>query len=600
MATSNVQAMAKRVKGGSFLTEERDPQDVYTPEDLSEEHRQIAKTAIDFTQNEVMPVAAEIEAKNFEVTKGLLRKAGELGLMCVDIPEAYGGLEMDKVTSALIAESISKLASFSVAFSAHVGIGTLPIVWYGTEEQKRKYLPKLATGEWIGAYALSESSSGSDAMNCRTRAVLSPDRKHYILNGEKMWITNAGFADLYTVFAKVDGEKFSAFLIERHTPGFSIGAEEHKLGIRGSSTCPLILADCQVPVENLLGEVGKGHHIAFNILNIGRFKLGAACVGGARNSLQDGIGYAKERKAFGKAIAEFGLIQEKLAESAAGIYAGESMVYRTIGMIDAALADVDTKGAGEASREIQKRIEEYAVECSILKVWASEMLDMVVDHVLQIYAGYGYVEEYPAERAYRDSRINRIFEGTNEINRLIITGFLMKRAAAGQLPLLGAIKKLMDEVMAGPSAAEEREGPLNAEHQLLANSKKLALFAAGAASQKYMMGLGDQQEVMGALADCIMEVFAMESSILRAEKLIAAKGVGAAKQAIALTRYYAAKAAQTVEFSSRKVISTVAEGDMLRTQMAILRRLAKHEPADTIGLGRQIAKHVLAAGRYAL
>ena len=599
MATSNVQAMAKRVKGGSFLTEERDPQDVFTPEDLSEEHRQIAKTAIDFTQNEVMPAAAQIEAKNFEVTRGLLRKAGDLGLMCVDIPEAYGGLEMDKVTSALIAESISKLASFSVAFSAHVGIGTLPIVWYGTEEQKRKYLPKLGTGEWIGAYALSESSSASDAMNCRTRAVLAPDGKHYILNGEKMWITNSGFADLFTVFAKVDGEKFSAFLIERQTPGFSIGAEEHKLGIRGSSTCPLILADCQVPVENLLGEIGKGHHIAFNILNIGRFKLGAACVGGARNSLQDGIGYAKERKAFGKTIAEFGLIQEKLAASAAGIYAGESMVYRTIGMIDAALADVDG-GAEGASREIQKRIEEYAVECSILKVWASEMLDMVVDHVLQIYAGYGYVEEYPAERAYRDSRINRIFEGTNEINRLIITGWLMKRAVAGQLPLLAAIKKLMDEVMAGPSAAEEREGPLSAEHQLLANTKKLALFAAGAASQKYMMGLGDQQEVMGALADCIMEVFAMESCILRAEKLIAAKGEGAARQAIAMTRYYAAQAAQTVELSSRKVISTVAEGDMLRTQMAILRRLSKHEPADTIGLGRQIAKHVLAAGRYAL
>jgi butyryl-CoA dehydrogenase len=591
--------MAKRVKGGSFLTEERDPQDVFTPEDLSEEHRQIAKTAIDFTQNEVMPAAAEIEAKNFEVTRGLLRKAGELGLMGVDIPEAYGGLEMDKVTSALIAESISKLASFSVAFSAHVGIGTLPIVWYGTEEQKQKYLPKLGTGEWIGAYALSESSSASDAMNCRTRAVLSPDGRHYILNGEKMWITNSGFADLFTVFAKVDGEKFSAFLIERHTPGFSIGSEEHKLGIRGSSTCPLILADCQVPVENLLGEVGKGHHIAFNILNIGRFKLGAACVGGARNSLQDGIGYAKERKAFGKAIAEFGLIQEKLAESAAGIYAGEAMVYRTIGMIDSALADVDTGAAG-ASREIQKRIEEYAVECSILKVWASEMLDMVVDHVLQIYAGYGYVEEYPAERAYRDSRINRIFEGTNEINRLIITGWLMKRAVAGQLPLLAAIKKLMDEVMAGPSAAAVREGPLSAEYQLLANAKKLALFAAGAASQKYMMGLADQQEVMGALADCIMEVFALESCILRAEKLIAAKGEGAAKQAIAMTKYYAAKAAQTVELSSRKVIATVAEGDMLRTQMAILRRLSKHEPADTIALGRQIAKHVLAAGRYAL
>src|SRR6476646_6390158 len=333
METTETKTTAKRVKGGSFLIEERLPQDIFTPEDFSGEHRQIAKTAVEFTTNEVMPAADEIEAKNFEVTRGLLRKAGELGLMGVDVPEAYGGLEMDKVTSAIIAEAMCQLASFSVAFSAHVGIGTLPIVWYGTAAQKEKYLPKLATGEWIGAYALSESSTASDAMNCRTRAVLSADGRHYVLNGEKMWITNSGFADLFTVFAKIDGEKFSAFLIERNTPGFSVGAEEHKLGIRGSSTCPLILADCQVPVENLLGEVGKGHHIAFNILNIGRFKLGAACVGGARNGLQDAIGYAKERKAFGKSIAEFGLIQEKLAESAAAIYAGEAMVYRTIGMI---------------------------------------------------------------------------------------------------------------------------------------------------------------------------------------------------------------------------------------------------------------------------
>ena len=593
MAATKTQTMAKPAKGGSFLTEERQPEDVFTPEDLSEEHRQIAKTATEFVNNEVMPLAREIELKDFEITRALLRKAGDLGLMAVDVPEAYGGLEMDKITSAIIAESISKLASFSVAFSAHVGIGTLPLVWYGTDAQKRKYLPKLASGEWVAAYALSESSSGSDAMNSRTRAVLSPDGKYYVLSGEKMWITNSGFADLFTVFAKIDGERFSAFLIERNTPGFSVGPEEHKLGIRGSSTCPLILADCKVPVENLLGEAGKGHHIAFNILNIGRFKLGAACVGGARNSLQDAIQYAVDRKAFGKSIADFGLIQEKLAESAAGIYAGESMVYRTIGMIDAALADVDSHAEG-ASRKIQKRIEEYAVECSILKVWESEMLDMVVDHTLQIYAGYGYVEEYPAERAYRDSRINRIFEGTNEINRLIITGWLMKRAMSGQLPLLPAIKKLMDEVMSGPVAAEEREGPLAAEHQHLANAKKLTLFAAGAASQKYMQELADQQEIMGALADCIMEVYALESCLLRAEKL------GANRQAIALTRFYASKAFERIEAAARKVIAAVAEGDMLRMQMAILRRLAKHEPVDTVGLGRQIARHVIAAGRYSL
>jgi butyryl-CoA dehydrogenase len=598
MATTSP-VIAKRVKGGSFLIEERRPEDIFTPEDFTDEHRQIAKTTVEFTTNEVMPAAAEIEAKNFAVTRALLRKAGELGLMAVDIPEEYGGLEMDKVTSALVAESMSQLASFSVAFSAHTGIGTLPFVWYGTPAQKQKYLPKLATGEWIGAYALSESSSASDAMNCRTRAVLSEDGRHYVLNGEKMWITNSGFADVFTVFAKIDGEKFSAFIIDRDTPGFSVGAEEHKLGIRGSSTCPLILADCMVPVENLLGEPGKGHHIAFNILNIGRFKLGAACVGGARNGLQHAIQYAKERKAFGKSISEFGLIQEKLAESATGVYVGESMAYRTIGMIDAALADVDTHAEG-ASREIQKRIEEYAVECSILKVWGSEMLDMVVDHVVQIYAGYGYVEEYPAERAYRDSRINRIFEGTNEINRLIITGWLMKRAVSGQLPLMQAIKQLMDEVMSGPGAGDDREGPLAEEHKLLANTKKLSLFAAGAASQKYMQALADQQEIMGALADCISEVYALESALLRAEKLRANKGESNAKHAIAMTKYYAAKAAQTVELAARKVIAAVAEGDMLRTQMAILRRLSKREPADTIVLGRQIARHVIASGRYTL
>jgi alkylation response protein AidB-like acyl-CoA dehydrogenase len=593
MATSKTQVTAKRVAGGSFLIEERRPEDIFTPEDFSEEHRQIAKTAVDFTTNEVMPAAAEIEAKNFQVTRALLRKAGELGLMAVDVPEAYGGLEMDKVTSALIAESMSQLASFSVAFAAHAGIGTLPVVWYGTLAQKQKYLPKLATGEWIGAYALSESSSASDAMNCRTRAVLSPDGTHYVLNGEKMWITNSGFADLFTIFAKIhsdksNGEQFSAFLVERGTPGLAIGPEEHKLGIRGSSTCPLILADCQVPVENLLGEPGKGHHIAFNILNIGRFKLGAACVGGARNSLNRAIAYAKDRKAFGKTIADFGLIQEKLAECATGVYAGESLTYRTIGMIDAALADVDPAADG-ASREIQKRIEEYAVECSILKVWGSEMLDMVVDHVVQIFGGYGYVEEYPAERAYRDSRINRIFEGTNEINRLIITGWLVKRAMTGKLPLLPAIQRVMDEVMAG-ARNDDLEGP----HKLLANARKLTLFAAGAASQKYMQALADQQEVMGALADCITEVFAMESCILRAGKL------GNNAQANRMTEYYAAGAFERIETAARKVIAAVAEGDMLRTQMAIVRRLSKHEPVNTIALGRQIAAHVINAGRYAL
>jgi alkylation response protein AidB-like acyl-CoA dehydrogenase len=450
---------------------------------------------------------------------------------------------------------------------------------------------------------LSEASSGSDAMSLRTRAVLSPDGRHYILNGEKMWITNAGFADLYTVFAKVDGEKFTAFLIERDTPGFAVGAEEHKLGIRGSSTCPLILTDCTVPVDNLLGELGKGHHIAFNILNIGRFKMGAAVIGGAKNSLASAISYAKERKAFGKTIGEFGLVQQKLAESATGIFVTESMVYRTIGMIDAALASLNAENEMGA-REIQKKIEEYAVECSILKVWGSEMMDMVVDHTLQIFGGYGYVEEYPAERAYRDSRINRIFEGTNEINRLIITGWLMKRAATGQLPLLGAIKKLMAEVMEPLSfdGSDETEDPLAAETALLANLKKAALFCSGSATQKYMQALQDQQEIMGDLADMTIQVFALESALLRARKLRSQPQAQRlqAETAQAMVTLFAADALSIVEKAARRVLAAVAEGDMLRTQLAILRRLLKYTPQDTIALGRSVAQRQLDANGYKL
>ena len=592
------------VTGGSFLLNEPDPANIFTPEDFSDEQRQIASTAAEFAANEVLPAADDIEAKHFDVTRALLTKAGELGLMAVDIPEEYGGLSMDKVTSAIVADRMSMLGSFSVAFSAHVGIGTLPIVWYGTEAQKQKYLPKLATGEWIAAYALSEASSGSDAMNIRARAVR--DGNHFVLNGEKMWITNAGFANLFTVFAKIadpndpdpSKAKMSAFLVERNTPGLTVGAEEHKLGIRGSSTCPLILNDCPIPAENLLGEDGKGHHIAFNILNIGRFKLGAACVGGSRTSLANAISYAKERKAFGKSIAEFGLIQQKISDSATRIYVGESMAYRTIGAIDAALAAIPEADAHN-SREIQKRIEEFAVECSILKVWGSEMLDAIVDHTVQIYAGYGYVEEYPAERAYRDSRINRIFEGTNEINRLIITGFLMKRAMSGQLPLLAAIKQLMDELMSPPAFGgdEGTDDPLASEAQMLANAKKLALFAAGSASQKYMNTLADQQEVMAALADIILEVYAFDSALARARKLAAAKSAHASLAAD-MTRLYAATAFHIIESAARQVIAAVAEGDMLRTQLAIFRRLVKHEPADTIALSRTIARASIENGRY--
>ena len=583
----------KKITGGSFLIEERQLDEVFTPEDFTDEHRQIAQTTDEFALKEIAPVADKLEKKDWALTRELLTKASELGLTSVEVPETYGGMDMDKVSAAIVAERIAKYGSFVVTFGAHSGIGTLPIVYFGTEEQKRKYLPKLATAEFVGAYALSESSSGSDALNCRTKAVLSPDGKHYILNGEKMWITNASFADVFIIFTKVDGEKFSAFIVEKTFPGFAVGAEEHKMGIRGSSTCPLILNDCKVPVENLLGEIGKGHIIAFNILNLGRFKLGAGCVGGARTALQDAIAYAKQRKAFNTTISQFGLIREMIADMAVDIWTGESAVYRTVGMMDVALSEID-KGSPDATRETRKAIEEYAVECSIIKVWGSEALDRAVDATVQVYGGYGFVEEYPAERAYRDSRVNRIFEGTNEINRLIITGFLMKRAMTGQLPLMPAIKRLMDEVLGGPSMSETPEGPLAAEKAIVANAKKIALFTAGAASQKYMQALVDQQEIMGALADIIIETYCMESAVLRAEKL-AERG---AELATAMTQVYVARAMVTIEAAARKVIAAIAEGDMLRTQMAILRRLLKYEPINTIALREKIAARVIEQGKY--
>ena len=587
------------VAGGSFLLESRSPEEVFTPEDLSEQHRLIAQTAEEFAQNEIIPNIEKMEHKEFSVVRDLLKKAGELGLSGVEIPETYGGLELDKVTAAVIADHIAKYAGFATTWGGHTGIGTLPIVYFGTDQQKTKYLPRLAAGEIVGAYALSEASSGSDALNCRARATLSSDRKHYVLNGEKMWITNAGFADLFTVFAKVDGEKFTAFLVERTFPGFSIGAEEHKMGIRGSSTCPIVLNDCQVPVESVLGEIGRGHVIAFNILNIGRFKLGAMCVGGARSSFDNAVAYAKQRKAFGKAIADFGLVREKLASMAVLTYVGESLVLRTVGMMDSALSAVD-KSAPDASEKTLKAIEEYAVECSIIKVWASEMVDYVVDETVQIYGGYGFVEEYPAERAYRDARINRIFEGTNEINRLIITGFLLKRAMNGQLALMPAIQQLMDEVLAGPGLGEDAEGPLAEEQKLVASAKRLGLFAAGSATQKYMQQIDEQQEIMGAIADMVIEIYAMESALLRTMKLAKVRGEPAAELPIAMTRVYLSQAIEKIESAARKIIAAVADGDMLRTQLAILRRLAKHDPYNTIELRRQVAQKMIEKGRYGL
>jgi len=586
---------ATKVPGGSFLIEERQPEDVFTPEDFTEQHLLIAQTAEEFANKEIVPNIEKMEHKEFSVNRNLLKKAGELGLSGVDVPEAYGGMQMDKVTSAIIADRVAKYGGFSTTWGAHTCIGTLPIVYFGTEQQKKKYLPGLASGEVVGAYALSESSSGSDALNCRTRAVLSADGRHYILNGEKMWITNAGFADLFIVFAKVDGEKFTAFIVERKFPGFSVGAEEHKMGIRGSSTCPLILNDCRVPVDNVLGEIGKGHHIAFNVLNVGRFKLGAACIGSARNCIEAAIAYAKQRKAFGKVIADFGLIREKLANIAAGIFTGEAMAYRTVGVMDAAIAQL---GAGHEDMALVRRvIDEYAVECSILKVWGSEFISYVTDEVVQIYGGYGFVEEYPAERNYRDVRVNRIFEGTNEINRLVITGFLLKRAMSGQLPLMAAIKKLMDEVLSGSSDAGA-EGPLFEERTLAARAKKIGLFAAGIATQKYMQAIQDEQEIMGAIANMVIETYAMESAVLRTHKLIRRNGEAPSALAITMTRVYMAAAMEKIESAAKMVIATCSEGDMLRSQLAILRRLCKYDPFNVVALRRTIAQRVIETGKY--
>jgi len=602
--------------GGSFLLETRTPAEVFTPEDLNEEQRHIASTVAQFARDQILPAAAAIEAKHPGVLSALLRKAGELGFTGVDVPEEFGGVGMDKTTTTLITDHLSVLASFSTAFGAHTGIATLPLAWYGTEEQKQRYLPRLATAEWIGGYALSEASSGSDAMNIRTRATLSADGSHYTLNGEKQWITNCGIASLFTVFAKIvdpvtGSEKFSAFLVERDTPGLTVGAEEHKLGIRGSSTCPLVLADCKIPAANLLGEAGKGHHIAFNVLNVGRFKLGVACIGGARHALAHMIRYAKERHAFGKPIAGFGLIQRKISASAARLYAAESMAYRTAGMIDAGLAHLAPEQAQDP-RQIQRRIEECAIECSILKIYGSEMLTLVADELIATMGGYGFVEDYPAERYYRDARINRIFEGTNEINTLIISGWIMKRALSGQLPLLPAIKRLMDAVTQPPSFDSDSgaDEPLARETAVLAAAKKIALFCAGVASQRFLAGLQEQQEVMGDLAAIIMQVYALESALLRARKL-AKQGTGngeqgtgggsaAAQVSASMTGLLADETMALAEQAARRVLAACAEGDLLRTHLAILRRLARFTPADAVAQSRTVARICLASDRYPL
>jgi alkylation response protein AidB-like acyl-CoA dehydrogenase len=524
----------------------------------------------------------------------LIRKGGELGLMGGGVPEEYGGAGLDKIATTVLTEKLSIYGGFAVTHGAHAGIGTLPIVYFGTELQKQKYLAKLATAELIGAYCLSEPQAGSDAQNSLTRAELNSEGTHYVLNGQKMWITNGGFADLYIVFAKIDGEKFSAFIVERSFPGCKPGNEEHKMGIHGSSTTPVFLENCKVPKENLLHEIGRGHIVAFNVLNAGRFTLGASCVGGSKHVLMTASKYTKERKAFGKQIGDFGLMKEKLAEMAIQIFAVESMVYRSAGNIETMMS----AASGDKVAHSMKVLEEYAIESSIAKVYGSEMLDYVVDEAVQIFGGYGFHEEYPVCRAYRDSRINRIFEGTNEINRMLMVQMLMKRATGGQLPLIPAAMKLADEILSGPSFEETPEGVLAEETRVVANAKKMFLQAAGGAVQKFREKLADEQELVAALANVVMEVYAMESCLLRAQKAASAKGEAANKIMIDAARVFISDAMERVEHEAKRAIAAVHEGDMLSTQMAVLKRFGKRPALDTIALRRSVAAAVQSQDRY--
>jgi alkylation response protein AidB-like acyl-CoA dehydrogenase len=596
MATATLTKPA--AKGGSFLLESPLPGDVFTPADLTDDQKLIGQTAEEFVVKEVLPLAKDLENKKPGLMAELVKKGGEVGLMGGGVPEEYGGAGLDKISTTVLTEKLSLYGGFAVTHGAHAGIGTLPIVYFGTDAQKKKYLPKLATGEWIGAYCLSEPQAGSDAQNSLTRAELNAEGTHYILNGQKMWITNGGFADIYIVFAKVDGEKFTAFIVERTFPGFKPGNEEHKMGIHGSSTTPIFLENCKVPKENLLHEIGRGHIVAFNILNAGRFTLGASCVGASKYVLMTASKYSKERKAFGKQIGDFGLMREKLAEMAIQLFAVESMVYRSAGNIDSAMTAAS--GSGDKIQNTMKVLEEYAIESSIAKVYGSEMLDFVVDEAVQIFGGYGFHEDYPVCRAYRDSRINRIFEGTNEINRMLIIQMLMKRAMGGQLALIPAAMKLADEILAGPSFEEAPEGVLAAESRVVANAKKMFLQAAGGAVQKYMQKLADEQELIGALSNVVMEVYAMESCLLRAQKAAAAKGEAASQTMIDAARVFINDAAERVESEARRAIAAIHEGDMLTTQMAVLKRFGKRAAVDTIALRRRVAAAVQSQDRYPL
>ena len=581
-------------QGGSWLLHETDPSDVFTPERMTDEHRLIAKTTDEFIDSEVLPNLAQLESKDWNLARRLVRRCGELGLLGTNVPEQYGGLDLDKVSSLIVAERIARSASFATTYGGQANLCVLPIFLFGTDAQKAQYLPKLVAGELVGAYALSEAGSGSDAFAAKTRASRAPDGS-WTLNGEKMWITNGGFADVIIVFAKVDGEHFTAFIVERAFPGVSAGKEEHKMGLHGSSTTPILLQDAKVPAGNVLGEVGKGHKVALNTLNFGRFKLGGMCVGGSRVAIGDAARYAAARRQFGHPIATFGAIKHKLGEMTARTYAMESLIYRTAGLIDAALAETARDGASVA-----QAFEEYAVEASIAKVGGTEVLDYVLDENIQIHGGNGFVKDYPAERYYRDARVNRIFEGTNEVNRLLIPGMVIRRALKGDLPLIAAAKALQDELLT-PSARTNvaDAAPLAQESLTVSALKKVVLVVLGTAMQTYGQKLNDEQEILGYAADIMIDTYAAESAVLRARAAATATLPSAGLHAAA-AQTFVNEAAQRAEQAARSALAAMAEGDTLRTLLAALRRVLKVTPVNTVALRRRLADASVEQGRYIL
>jgi alkylation response protein AidB-like acyl-CoA dehydrogenase len=585
------------IRGGSFLIEAGSADDVFTLEEITDEQKMMADTTEDFVRNEVRPHMEELENQNFDISVKLLKKAGELGLLAADVPEKYEGLSLDKVSSALLAEKFSLARGFAITFGAHVGIGSLPIVYFGNDDQRSRYLPDLASGKRIAAYCLTEPSSGSDALGAKTTARLSEDGKYYILNGTKQFITNAGFADIFVVYAKIDGEHFTAFIVERDFPGVSVGPEEKKMGIKCSSTRPLILEDAKVPVENLLGEPGKGHVIAFNILNVGRYKLAVGTVGSAKHALRLATTYAKDRKQFKTPIANFNLIKNKLANMATKIYAAESAVYRTVGLFDQRISALGEKA--EDGREMAKAIAEYAIECSINKVHASEVLDYCADEGVQIHGGYGFIQEYEIEGVYRDSRINRIFEGTNEINRLLIPDTLVKKAMKGELPLLQKAAGLQEELMSY-YPEEIEDAPLALEKHLVEMTRKIILMVAGSALMKYQQAISKEQELLALAADMIIELYAMDSVVKRTEKAIAKNGLEKEQQKLDMTVVYVQEAFDKVEAWAKEALAAMEEGDELRLRLSILKKLTRRNPVNTIHLKRKIADRVIEADGYVL